>query len=68
MGHALDLFKKINTIRNTTTYNKTISFLQKAPYFIKEKTVDWTIPSLLLYLLKNTFLYFAPFTNFLTVL
>lgn len=45
MGHALDLFKKINTIRNTTTYNKTISFLQKAPYFIKEKTVDWTFPA-----------------------
>ena len=36
---------KINTIQNITTYNKTISFLQKKPYSIKEKTVDRTFPA-----------------------
>ena len=37
--------KKINTIQNITTYNKTISFLQKKTYSIKEKTVDRTFPA-----------------------
>ena len=60
--------KKINTIQNITTYNKTISFLQKKTIFHKRKNSRPDIPSLLLYELKNTFLYFAPFTNFLTVL
>lgn len=55
-------------LQNITTYNKTISFLQKKTIFHKRKNSRPDIPSLLLYELKNTFLYFAPFTNFSTVL
>ena len=43
-------------------------FLQKKTIFHKRKNSRPDIPSLLLYELKNTFLYFAPFTNFSTVL
>lgn len=65
---CVNLQGTINTIQNITTYNKTISFLQKKTIFHKRKNSRPDIPSLLLYELKNTFLYFAPFTNFSTVL